>query len=236
MKKIDTITIGLFIIWGCIHAFMPVSAGAQETQENSVEELDIYDHTIFNDKLLIEGYIQKYSDEPLDILVAMIRDDRLAAIKMTAAIEVFRTKHVEEVFSREKKIILKYLLRRLARTESPYTEIAAMHTLCAMYRYKYFKAFVPKLLLKLDHYNSTVNEMAFTSLNDIIGQRNDKSREARIVFNTLRKTLFLSRKRLKEVVEPDEKLARKLKLLRWSIKILGSQELKRLPKEVLNLL
>jgi hypothetical protein len=62
------------------------------------------------------------------------------------------------------------------------------------------------------------------------------TREARIVFETLRKTLFLSRNRLQDITTPNEALQNKLDLLRWSIKILGTQELKRLPQEVINLL
>ena len=47
---------------------------------------------------------------------------------------------------------------------------------------------------------------------------------------------ILSRKRLAEVKEVSIPLAQKLKLLRWSIKIIGTQELKKLPKEVIPLL
>ncbi len=61
-------------------------------------------------------------------------------------------------------------------------------------------------------------------------------REARIVFDTLRKILFLSRKRLGNITVPNKRLKQKLELLRWSIRILGTQELKRLPSEVINLL
>jgi hypothetical protein len=95
---------------------------------------------------------------------------------------------------------------------------------------------VPALIQKLDHYNSTVNEIAFESLNQIIKAGSNRNREARIVFNTLRKILFLSRRRLAAMTEPEPKLVKKLKLLRWAIKVLGNQELKKLPKEVINLL
>jgi len=61
-------------------------------------------------------------------------------------------------------------------------------------------------------------------------------REARIVFNTLRKMFFLSRNRLQNITTPDLNLQQKIDLLRWSIRILGTQELKRLPPEVINLL
>jgi len=61
-------------------------------------------------------------------------------------------------------------------------------------------------------------------------------REARIVFNTLRKIFFLSRNRLQNITTPSTSLQEKIELLRWSIRILGTQELKRLPSEVINLL
>ncbi|MCK5083346.1 MAG: hypothetical protein KAR31_10605, partial [Candidatus Omnitrophica bacterium] len=122
------------------------------------------------------------------------------------------------------------------RTDSPFVEVEVMHTLCRMDRYHYFKLTVPVLIQKLDHYNTAVNEIAFESLNQIIEAGSNRNQEARIVFNTLRKILFLSRKRLATITQPDARLAKKLKLLRWSIKVLGNQELKKLPKEVINLL
>ena len=111
-----------------------------------------------------------------------------------------------------------------------------MHTLCKMDRYRYFDSMVPAVLQKLNHDNATINEMAFSAISDIIDTGNNRTREAIIVFNTLRKMLFLSRNRLKGIKEPGPKLARKIKILRWSIKILGRQELKKLTKEVINIL
>ena len=166
----------------------------------------------------------------------MIKDDTLTPYRSAAAVRVFKDKFSSGVVSREKKIIEKALLRRMHRTDSPFVQVEIMHTLCQMDRYRYFKPMVPALIQKLDHYNSAVNETTFDSLNQIIKAGNNRNREARIVFNTLRKTLFLSRRRLATVKEPDARLAKKLKLLRWSIKVLGNQELKKLPKEVINLL
>jgi len=193
-------------------------------------------NTIFDDQMLLKGYTEKYSDLSKEILLAMIKDDTLTSYRSAAAIRVFRKKFSSEIVSREKKIIEKTLLRRLHRTDSPFVQVEIMHTLCQMDRYHYFKSMVPALIQKLDHYNTAVNEIAFDSLNEIIEAGSNRNREARIVFNTLRKILFLSRKRLATVKEPDAKLAKKLKLLRWSIKVLGNQELKKLPKEVINLL
>ena len=105
-----------------------------------------------------------------------------------------------------------------------------------MDRYKYFNSLVPILIQKLDHYNSTVNEMACAALLHVIEVGHNRPREAVIVFNTLRKVLFLSRKRLSSTQTPGPKLKQKLEILRWSIKVLGSQELKKLPREVINLL
>jgi hypothetical protein len=94
---------------------------------------------------------------------------------------------------------------------------------------------VPRLLYRLDHYNKVVNELAYTYINDIIQTGQNRSREARIVFETLRKMLFLSRKKIKDVVKADERLKQKIELLRWAVKILGNQELQRLPPEAIHL-
>ena len=81
-----------------------------------------------------------------------------------------------------------------------------------------------------------MREITFVNINDIIKKGNNRPREARIVFNTLRKILFLERRRLAAIKNPDLKLEQKLKLVRWAIKVLGSQELQKLPKEVISLL
>ncbi len=193
-------------------------------------------NTIFDDQMLLKGYTEKYNDFTKEILLAMIKDDTLTPYRSAAAVRVFKEKFSSEVVSREKKSIEKTLLRRLHRTDSPFVQVEIMHALCQMDRYRYFKSMVPALIQKLNHYNIAVNEIAFDNLNLIIESGNNRNREARIVFNTLRKILFLLRKRLATVEEPDSKLTRKLKLLRWSIKVLGNQELKKLPKEVINLL
>ena len=193
-------------------------------------------NTIFDDQMLLKGYTKKYSDLSKETLLAMIKDDTLTPYRSAAAIRVFKNTFSSEVVSREKKIIERALIRRLHRTDSPFVEVEVMHTLCQTDRYHYFKSMVPALIQKLDHYNDAVNEIAFDSLNQVIESGSNRNREARIVFNTLRKILFLSRKRMANVKEPDARLAKKLKLLRWSIKILGNQELKKLPKEVINLL
>lgn len=110
-----------------------------------------------------------------------------------------------------------------------------MHTLVVLDRYQYFESMVPALILKMDHYNSVVSDMAYESVQTIV-KDSLYPREARIVFETLRKILFLSRKRLGNITVPNKRLKQKLELLRWSIRILGTQELKRLPSEVINLL
>lgn len=193
-------------------------------------------HTIFDDQMLLNGYTKKYSSLSKEILLEMIKDDTLTPYRSAAAIKVFKEKFSGEVVSPERKSIEKILLRRLHRTDSPFIQIEIMHTLCLMDRFSYFKSMVPALIQKLDHYNAAVNEIAFANLNQLVEAGSSRPREARIVFNTLRKILFLSRKRLGAMKELDPKLARKLKLLRWSIKALGNQELKKLPKEVINLL
>jgi len=190
---------------------------------------------IFDDKKLLEGYAKQYENEPREVLVTMINDDDLSPYATAAAIRVFNNKFGEVVFAKEKILIEKTLLRRLALTNSVYVEIEIRHTLCKMDRYKYFESMVPLLLRRLDHYNKVVDDLAYVYIDDIIKTGQNRSREARIVFNTLRKMLFLSRKKLKDDPQGDERLKRKIELLRWSIKILGNQELQRLSPEVIQL-
>ena len=94
---------------------------------------------------------------------------------------------------------------------------------------------VPALIQKMDHYNSVVSQMAYEDLLNIT-KDDTRTREARIIFETLRKIFFLSRNRLQNITTLNTNLSQKIELLRWSIRILGTQELKRLPSEVINLL
>ena len=194
------------------------------------------DQTIFDDQLLLDGYAEKYAENSKDILLAIIQDETISTYKTASAVRVFREKFSGEIFSREKLLVEKILLRKLHRAESAFVQVEIMHTLCLMDRYKYFASMIPSLILKLDHYNDTVNLMVYFALNEIIEIGHNRPREARIVFNNLRRILFLSRKRLAEVEEPNERLKQKLELVRWSVKVLGTQEIRRLPKEVINLL
>ena len=205
---------------------------------STADKIVSYEQTgnIFDDKVLLNGYAARFQNFPKEILLEMIKDETLTPIKTASAVKVFKEKYSREIAFREKKSIEKILLRLLNREDSPFVQVEAIHTLCILDRYRYFKPMGPLLIQKLDHYNSLINQMAFDYLNDLIKPSITRPREARIVFNTLRKVLFLSRNRLAQVREPDEKLSLKLKLLRSSIKILGNQELKRLPKEVINLL
>jgi hypothetical protein len=150
-------------------------------------------------------------------------------------VTVFKEKFANEVLSQDKPGILKVLIRRLNRSDSPFVQIEIMHTLVILDRYQYFDSMVPALIQKMDHYNPVVSQMAYMDLLDIT-KDSIYPREARIVFDTLRKIFFLSRNRLQSVTTPDQNLQNKLDLLRWSIRILGTQELKRLPPEVINLL
>jgi len=127
------------------------------------------------------------------------------------------------------------LIRRLNRSDSPFVQVEVMHTLIVLDRYQYFEAMVPALIQKMDHYNPVVSIMAYEDLIEIT-KDSLYPREARIVFETLRKIFFLSRNRLQNITVPDKRLSQKLDLMRWSIRILGTQELKRLPSEVINLL
>lgn len=228
MKLKTILILSIILAW-------PVSVlFAQEAVINEEKDKDAY--TIFDDKMLLDGYTQKYSAFSKDVLIEMIKDDTLNSYRMAATVKAFKEKYSEEVVSREKVIIEKILLRRLNRDSSPFVQVQIMDTLCRMDRYRYFESMIPVLIQKLDHYNQAVNDMAFEALQYVVNNGSNRAREARIVFNTIRKTLFLSRKRLQNVTEPSPKLKQKLEVLRWSIKVLGTQELKRLPPEVLSLL
>ena len=203
--------------------------------KNDIDQADIDSGAIFDDKALLQGYTQKYADESRDILLAMIADNSLGEYKCTAAVRVFKQKYANEVLSREKPNVLRILIRRLNRSDSPFVQVEIMHALIVLDRYQYFESMVPALIQKMDHYNPVVRNMAYE---DLLAITKDSlyPREARIVFETLRKIFFLSRNRLRNITTPDEKLRQKLDLLRWAIRILGTQELKRLPSEVINLL
>ena len=96
-------------------------------------------YTIFDDNMLLDGYAQKYSTEPKEILLAMIKDDTLSAYKSAAAVRVFKERFSHEVLSPEKAMVEKFLIRRLNHTDSTFVQVEIMHTLCLMDRYKYFK-------------------------------------------------------------------------------------------------
>ncbi len=209
-------------------------ARAEEPSEN-IEGQELGPDAVFDDRALLDGYTQKYSQENKDILLAMIADDSLGAYKTAAAIKVFKENFAPDILATEKPPIIKLLLHRLNRSDSAFVHIEIMHTLVVLDRYAYFETMVPALIQKMDHYNPVIWQTAYDNVQSII-KGSTRAREARIIFNTLRKTLFLSRKRLSNIDDPNEQLKQKLSLLRWSIKVLGTQELKRLPSEVIQLL
>ncbi len=204
-------------------------------EDNLVEGGDLGSEAVFDDKALINGYTEKYAGEGKDILLAMLNDDSLGAYKSAAAIRVFKQKYAAEVLKDEKPAIIKSLIRRLNRSDSPFVQIEIMHTLVVIDRYQYFESMIPALIQKLDHYNRVASALAFDNLQEAF-KGSARTREARIVFNTFRKIFFLQRKRLSKVREPDQQLRQKLDILRWSVKVLGAQALKSLPQEVIGLL
>ena len=209
----------------------PETAGSLDETADEAARYDIFD-----DQMLLTGYEKKYQNESKEILWAMLEDDTLTPYKMAATVRVFRENFSSEVFLKEKRLLEKSLIHRLNKTDSPFVQVEIMHTLCIMDRYKYFKVTVPGLIQKLDHYNLAVNALAFESLNHIIATGNSRVREARFIFNILRKSFILSRKRMQKIKEPDERLKQKIELLRWSIKLLGKEQLERLPQEIFHLL
>ncbi|HLD88085.1 MAG TPA: carboxylating nicotinate-nucleotide diphosphorylase [Candidatus Omnitrophota bacterium] len=214
--------------------WMPAGVAQQAKGPVPVDATEM-GNAIFDDEALLDGYAQKYADEPKDILLAMVADHSVGAYKSAAAIRVFRLKYADQVLSAEKPAILRTLLRRLNRTDSAFVQVEIMHTVVVVDRYQYFEPMTSALIQKMDHYNNVVSANAYEAL-DSITKGSTRAREARVVFNIIRKTLFLSRKRLENVNEPDDRLKAKLSLLRWSIKVLGTQELKRLPSGVIRLL
>ena len=222
----------IFLLVLCVYLWMPLAMAQQPKTTVEGSEMG---NAIFDDQALLDGYAAKYAEESKDVLLAMAGDDSIGAYKIAAAIRVFREKFAADVLSHEKPLIIKTLMRRLNRTDSAFVQVEIMHTLVVVDRYQYFESMTGALILKMDHYNRVVSANAYNAL-DAITRDSTRNREARIVFNMLRKVLFLSRKRLENIDEPDERLRQKLDLLRWSIKVLGTQELKRLPSEVIRLL
>ncbi|PIW64287.1 MAG: hypothetical protein COW13_00970 [Candidatus Omnitrophica bacterium CG12_big_fil_rev_8_21_14_0_65_50_5] len=213
----------------------PESAPAVQEQDPMAmrEEEALF---LFDDQELLDGYTQKYRDAAWDEIIQMLGDESLSAYQLAATIRVFRQEFVKETVAMDKKSMERLLLQLLNRSPSPFVQVEAMDTLIAMDRYKYFRAMIPSMIQKLDHYNDTVNALAFDYLNQMIAQEPARSREAQIVFNSINKILFLSRNHLTNVKEPGPRLSQKIKLLRWSIKVLGTEDLNKLPKEVIGLL
>lgn len=235
MKSFSRIMISMMITLGVMtfsYAQTAPEAKASDLRAVLAEDID----RIFDDKLLIEGYAVKLAIAPKDILLAMINDDSLNAFKKAAAIQVFRTRFSTQVVQRERMIVERMMLRQLEKAESVFVQIELMRVLVLMDRYRYFDAMVPALIQKLDHYDVAVNEWSYQALDNIINAGASRTREARIIFNTLRKTFFLQRKKLQDADLNDQRLKNKLQILRWSIKVLGTDELKNLPKEVISLM
>jgi hypothetical protein len=228
----------LFLAFCLILFCAPVFAqdGSVLPTPSAADPFAASDESIFDDRFLIEGYANKIAGAPKDILLAMINDGTIPAYRKAAAARVFRERFASNVVAREKAIIERFLLRQLERTNSPHVQIEIMHTLVVMDRYRYFDSMAPALIQKIDHYDKYVADMAYQSLTHINGSGNQRAREARIEFNTLRKIFFLTRRKLSSADETDPRLKYKLDILRWSVKVLGTEELKNLPKEVLNLM
>jgi hypothetical protein len=223
----------LFLSTGFVCAQEPVE---QAVASVAAATLGSGNPDIFDDKILIEGHAGKLTGAPKDLLLAMINDDDLYIYKKTAAVRVFRNTFAAQMVSRERSIVERMLLRQLQRSGAVHLQIEIMHVLVMMDRFRYFDTMVPLLIQKMDHYDPYVNELAYAALENINGAGAQRAREARIEFNTLRKTFFLSRKKLKTADPLDLKLRNKLQLLRWAIKVLGTEELKSLPPEVISLM
>ena len=203
MKRISASFLLVFIFF---MTFSVAGADKNVTDPNSA-----WEEAIFDDKMLFQGYVDKYADKTKDVIVAMMNDSTLATFKLAAAIRVFKDRFADQTVATEKNFLEKTLLRILSHDDSPFVQVETMSALVVLDRYKYFKIMVPRVIEKLDHYNDAVVDIAYEDLSVLIAKSNARTREARIIFNTLRKILFLSRKKLEYVQEPDEKLQKKLK-------------------------
>ena len=200
-----------------------------------MEGTDLGSDAVFDDRAMINGYTDKFSEQSQDVLLSMIADDSIGPYRCAAAVRVFKQKYAKEILSAQRAGVVKIFLRRLNHTDSPFVQVELLNALIVFDRYQYFGSMMPTLIQKLDHYNAVVRDLAYSDIQEII-KDDQRTREARIVFNTLRKILFLSRNRLNNVDKPDVKLRQKISILRWAITVLGTSELKRLPPEVIRLL
>lgn len=228
----------VYFLGGTLFLAPVVSAHAQTVQPSAEAAASGSSSTadIFDDKTLIDGYAAKFAEASKDFLLAMINDDGLYIYKKTAAVRVFRDTFATQMVSRERTIVERMLLRQLQRSGAMHLQVEIMHTLVIMDRFRYFDTMVPLLIQKMDYYDPYINELAYAALQDINTSGVQRAREARIEFNTLRKIFFLSRKKLQTADPLDASLRNKLQLLRWSIKVLGVEELKKLPAEVISLM
>ena len=213
-----------------------VTSTGQTSSSPIITGIPEADYSIFDDKALINGYARKIANAPKDILLSMINDDALPGYRKAAAVRVFRERFAGQVVTRERTIVERILLRQLERGTATFVQVEIMQTLVVLDRYRYFDAMVPALIQKIDHYDLTVSALAYDGIVQINQTGNQRPREARVIFNTLRKIFFLIRKRLPAMDETDIRLKEKLELLRWSVKVLGTDELKKLPREVINLM
>ena len=224
------------ILASALIAFLLFTSLSAMAGDDPVDPSDVRSGAIFDDKVLFNGYVEKYSRQPKEVLLAMMNDSSLGQFKVAAAVRVFKDQFANEMVATEKNVVEKVFIRLLSHEDSPFIQTEIMHALIVLDRYRYFKVMVPRLIEKIDHYNMAVSDIAYDNLTALITKSKARTREARIIFNTLRKVLFLSRKKLEYVKEPDERLQRKLDLLFWSIKVLGTQELKQLPPEIIRLM
>jgi hypothetical protein len=238
MKKISFLMMLLCVLFGATEVMAQTPESAPSNVRAVAEGVVTGDRmeNFFDDKLLIEGYAKKLGNASKEVLLAMTDDNSLYAYKKAAAIRVFREMFAADVVLRERVVIERALLRQLELARSVFLQVEIMHTLLILDRYRFFDGMIPALIKKLDHYDVSLTDMAFKAVDQVVTMGTPRSREARIVFNTLRKMFFLSRKKLQDADVNDTRLKNKLSLLRWSVKVLGTQELKNLPKEVIGLM
>ena len=86
MKKIFLTLFTFLTIW----AILPIESIAQQSIKNgdALPHQDSYPetYTIFDDKMLLDGYAEKYAKLPKEILLEMIKDETLNSYRTAAAV------------------------------------------------------------------------------------------------------------------------------------------------------
>ncbi|MBU0469223.1 MAG: hypothetical protein KJ736_09235 [Candidatus Omnitrophica bacterium] len=101
-KKHLTYLLALLVLTSATAAFCQ-DIEPNELSGKIITEGKTVTYSVFDDRMLLDGYAQKYSALPQEILIEMIKDDTLNSYKIAAAVRVFNNNFSNELVSREKK-------------------------------------------------------------------------------------------------------------------------------------